>query len=151
MEKRISRVEFATIKRVAQCVSPMLQKRDKLDKQIKKMSEERDSLNLQIEGFEQGIKALCGGLTSEDIVHRESVVLEDKFDKDGRPVKKVTFEPNPCVRVEDGAYYLTIPEQENQAQGVYPDHYDNMEKYPEEQSEEQEALEVQESTDSVLE
>lgn len=110
MEKKISKREFATIKRVAQCVSPMVQKKEKIQQQIADLNNELILLNTQISGFEQGIKALCCGLSSEDIVHREITPLEGKFDKEGRQLKKVSFEPNNNVRFEDGFYYVTLPE-----------------------------------------
>lgn len=112
MEKRISVREWATVKRIAQSVQPMVQKKDTIQKKIKELATEYQSLNDQIEGFEHGIKALCGGLGTEALIHREVVTVPGKYDKDGRPLKKTSYEPNPCVKFDkdNAQYVITLPE-----------------------------------------
>lgn len=114
MEKYISVREWATVKRIAQSVQPMVQKKNNIKEKLAKLLEEYKMLNTQIEGFELGIKALCNGLTTEDLVHREINVVEGKFDKDGRPLKKTTFEPNDNISFdkEKNMYVITIPDEE---------------------------------------
>lgn len=112
MEKVISVREWATVKRIALSVNPMVQKKNAISRKMEELTQEVTLLDAQIEAFEHGIKALCCGLGTEDLVHREMTVTEGKFDKDGRPLKKVTYEPNPNVRFDrdKGVYVITVPD-----------------------------------------
>ena len=84
--------QFATVKRVAQNVNPLVVKRTKILAKIEELNEEITSINEEISGHEMGIKALTGGMTSEQLV---SKVVEDtgKFDKDGKTIKVTKYEP----------------------------------------------------------
>lgn len=112
MEKIISIREWATIKRIAQSVNPMVLKKQAVYKKMKELAGEYQALNAQIAGFEGGVKALCGGLGTEQLIHKETSVIEGKFDKDGKPQKKTVYLPNTCVNYdrEKNVYVLTLPE-----------------------------------------
>lgn len=113
MEKVISTREWATVKRIAQSVQPMVQKKAQIKEKLQELADEYKMLDAQIQGFEHGIKALCGGLSTEQLVHREVKVLEGKFDKDGRPMKKASFEPNPNVHYDKdkNVWVITFDEE----------------------------------------
>lgn len=91
--KTISVRQFATIKRVAQNVNPLVIKKNKILSKIVDLKDECTALEAEIEGHEMGIKALTGGLTSEGLVVKR---IEDtgKVDKDGKPIKKTVYEPS---------------------------------------------------------
>lgn len=99
MSKTLTTRQFATIKRVAQNVNPLVVKKQKITNKIAKLEEEFKNICLEIEGHEMGIKAITGGYTSEDLIIKR---VEDtgKKDKDGNPVKVTKYEPNP-----DKVYY----------------------------------------------
>ena len=84
--------QFATVKRVAQNVNPLVVKRTKILAKIEELNEEITAINEEISGHEMGIKALTGGMTSEQLVNK---VVEDtgKFDKDGKTIKVTKYEP----------------------------------------------------------
>lgn len=114
MEITLSTRQWAIIKRTAQNVAPNVAKKANIQKKMLELASEYKSLDAQIAGFEQGIKALCHGLGTEDLIHRAVTIVEGKFDKDGRPLKKVSYEPNSNV-VYDAAknvYVVTVPEVE---------------------------------------
>lgn len=94
MSKTLTTRQFATIKRVAQNVNPLVIKKGKILDKISKLEEEFKALCEEIEGHEMGIKAITGGYTSENLVIKR---VEDtgKTDKDGNPVKVTKYEPNP--------------------------------------------------------
>ena len=90
--KTLTTRQFATVKRVAQNVNPLVVKKNKLMDKINAIREEIEALNDEILGHEMGIKALTGGLISEDLITKK---VEDtgKVDKDGRPIKITKYEP----------------------------------------------------------
>lgn len=111
-KKELSTRQWATIKRTAQNVLPLIQKREKLQKYV----EELETINAQIEGMEYGTKALTGGYTSEEIVKRvvsdyvDSNTGAVKTDKDGRALKITKYVPNNDVVEFDAqanVYYIT--------------------------------------------
>lgn len=90
--------QFATVKRVAQNVNPLVVKKNKIAAKISELSVEYNALTEEIEGHEMGIKALTGGYISEDLVTKK---VEDtgKLDKDGKPIKVTKYEPKEGVVV----------------------------------------------------
>lgn len=113
--------QWATIKRVAQSVQPMVQKKDNLYKKIQELAEEYKTLEAQIEGFEHGIKAMCEGLGTEDLVERKITIVEGKTDKDGRPLKKTSYEPTSIVQYNELTNNYTItPTVENPNEPTNP-------------------------------
>lgn len=104
--------QFATVKRVAQNVNPSVVKKNKIAAKINKLNAEYNALTEEIEGHEMGVKALTGGLTSEDLVVKK---VEDtgKVDKDGKPIKVTKYEPKAGVVVfneEANVYEIHVKE-----------------------------------------
>ena len=111
-KKELSTRQWATIKRTAQNVFPLIEKRNKLQKYV----EELETINAQIEGMEYGTKALTGGYTSEEIVKKVVSDYVDpttgavKTDKDGRALKITKYVPNTDIVEFDAqanVYYVT--------------------------------------------
>lgn len=90
----ISVRQFASIKRIAMNVNPLVVKKNKLISKINELTEEIAQLNDEIEGNEMGIKSLTGGFGSEVLVVKK-VVDSGKTDKNGNPIKITKYEPNP--------------------------------------------------------
>lgn len=88
--KEFSKFEIASIKRVAQNVSSMVIKKNKIKAQIDKLQEEYDQLVAMQEQYEAPIRTMTGGYSSEDLFER---VVENtgKVDKDGKPVKVTKY------------------------------------------------------------
>lgn len=107
--KTISVRQFATIKRVAQNVNPLVIKKNKILSKIVDLKDECTALEAEIEGHEMGIKALTGGLTSESLVVKR---IEDtgKVDKDGKPIKKTVYEPSDKLVWDEAAGVYNIIE-----------------------------------------
>lgn len=131
MSKNLSVRQFATVKRVAQNVNPLVVKKNKIAAKINELNAEYNALVEEIEGHEMGIKALTGGLISEDLVVKK---VEDtgKVDKDGKPIKVTKYEPKEGVvtfNEETNMYEIHIEEPE--VEDVTPDIVDDTEKAPE--------------------
>ena len=111
-KKELSTRQWATIKRTAQNVLPLIEKRKKLEKYVAEL----EATDAQIEGMEYGTKILTGGYTSEEIVKRVVSDYVDpttgavKTDKDGRALKITKYVPNTDVVEFDAqanVYYIT--------------------------------------------
>lgn len=131
MSKTLTVRQFAGVKRIAQNVNPLVVKKNKIAAKIDELNAEYNALTEEIEGHEMGVKALTGGLTSEDLVVKK---VEDtgKVDKEGRPVKVTKYEPKEGVVVfneEANVYEIHIEEPELEA--VTPEVVDDTEKAPE--------------------
>ena len=123
--------QFAGVKRIAQNVNPLVVKKNKIAAKIDELNAEYNALTEEIEGHEMGVKALTGGLTSEDLVVKK---VEDtgKVDKDGRPIKKVDYIPNPNILVfNEGTRVYEIHIEEPTIDNVAPETVDDTEKAPE--------------------
>ena len=110
-KKELSTRQWATIKRTAQNVLPLIEKRKKLEKYVAEL----EAVNAQIEGMEYGTKILTGGYTSEEVVKRVVSDYVDpttgavKTDKDGRALKITKYVPNTDVVEFDAqanVYYI---------------------------------------------
>lgn len=110
-KKELSTRQWATIKRTAQNVLPLIEKRAKLEKYVAEL----EAINAQIEGMEYGTKILTGGYTSEEIVKRvvsdyvDSTTGSVKTDKNGRTLKITKYVPNTDVVEFDAqanVYYI---------------------------------------------
>ena len=129
--KTISIRQFASVKRIAQNVSPLVVKKNKIAAKIDELNAEYNALIEEIEGHEMGVKALTGGLTSEDLVVKK---VEDtgKVDKDGRPIKVTKYEPKEGVVVfNEEANVYEIHVEEPEFENVNPEVVDDTEKAPE--------------------
>jgi hypothetical protein len=112
MNKVLSVRQFASVKRIAMNVNPLVVKKNKIAARINELNAEYNALTEEIEGHEMGIKALTGGYTSEDLVTKR---VEDtgKVDKEGKPIKKTTYEPKEGVVIfneEANVYEIHIEE-----------------------------------------
>lgn len=133
MNKILSVRQFATVKRVAQNVNPLVVKKNKIAAKINELNAEYNALTEEIEGHEMGIKALTGGFISEDLVVKR---VEDtgKVDKDGKPIKVTKYEPKEGVVVfneEANVYEIHAEEPELEPEAVALDTIDDTEKAPE--------------------
>lgn len=129
--KTLSIRQMATVKRVAQNVNPLVVKKNKIAAKINELNAEYNALTDEIEGHEMGIKALTGGLISEDLVIKK---VEDtgKVDKDGKPIKVTKYEPKEGVVVfNEEANVYEIHTEEPEPEAVTPDTVDDTEKAPE--------------------
>lgn len=129
--KTLTTRQFATVKRVAQNVNPLVVKKNKIAAKIDELNAEYNALTEEIDGHEMGIKALTGGLTSEDLVVKK---VEDtgKVDKDGNPIKVTKYEPKAGVVVfneEANVYEIHI--EEPAIDNVAVETVDDTEKAPE--------------------
>ena len=134
--------QFATVKRVAQNVNPLVVKKNKIAAKIDELNAEYNALVEEIEGHEMGIKALTGGFISEDLVVKK---VEDtgKVDKNGCPVKVTKYEPKAGVVVfNEEANMYEIHTEEPAIDNVAPETVDDTEKAPE--------VEVKGSEDTIF-
>ena len=92
--KEISVRQFASIKRIAMNVNPLVVKKNKLISKINELTVEIAEINDAIEGNEMGIKTITGGLSSEVLITK-TVTDSGKVDKNGNPIKVTKYEPNP--------------------------------------------------------
>ena len=123
--------QFAGVKRVAQNVNPLVVKKNKVAAKIDELNAEYNALTEEIEGHEMGVKALTGGLTSEDLVVKK---VEDtgKVDKDGKPVKVTKYESKAgTVSFNEEANVYEIHVDEPTVEDVAPESVDDTEKTPE--------------------
>lgn len=112
MNKTLTVRQFAGVKRIAQNVNPLVVKKNKIAAKIDELNTEYNALTEEIEGHEMGVKALTGGLTSEDLVVKK---VEDtgKVDKEGKPIKVTKYEPKASVvtyNEEQNVYEIHIEE-----------------------------------------
>lgn len=112
MNKTLTVRQFASVKRVAANVNPLVVKKNKITAKIKELNTEYNALVEEIEGHEMGIRRLTGGLTSEDLTVKK---VEDtgKVDKEGKPIKVTKYEPKAGVvtyNEEQNVYEIHIEE-----------------------------------------
>lgn len=134
MNKTLTIRQFASVKRIAQNVNPLVVKKNKIAAKIDELNAEYNALTEEIEGHEMGIKALTGGLTSEDLVVKK---VEDtgKVDKDGKPIKVTKYEPKAgTVVFNEEANVYEIHVEEPAIDNVAPETVDDTEKAPEVES-----------------
>ena len=117
MEKELTTRQFAPIKRVAQNVSPLVLKRNKLIQKIEELNNTIVELNEEIDGYEVGIKRLTGGLSSTDLIVR-TVKSVERLDEEGNTIISTTtqWEPSSLVTYdkERNIYIIRIPDQEEE-------------------------------------
>lgn len=131
MNKTLTVRQFAGVKRTAQNVNPLVVKKNKIAAKIDELNAEYNALTEEIEGYEMGVKALTGGLTSEDLVVKK-VKDTGKVDKDGKPVKVTKYEPKAGVVVfNEEANVYEIHVEEPAIDNVAPETVDDAEKAPE--------------------
>ena len=131
MNKTLTVRQFASVKRIAQNVNPLVVKKNKIAAKIDELNAEYNALTEEIEGHEMGVKALTGGLTSEDLVVKK---VEDtgKVDKDGKPVKVTKYEPKAGIMVfNEEANVYEIHVEEPAIDNLMPGAIDDTEKVSE--------------------
>lgn len=129
--KTLSVRQFATVKRVAQNVNPLVVKKNKIATKISELNAEYNALTEEIEGHEMGIKALTGGFISEDLVVKK-VENTGKVDKEGKPIKTTKYEPREGIVVfNEEANMYEIHTEEPDIEDVALDEVDDTEKAPE--------------------
>ena len=120
--KVISVRDWASIKKMAQIVNPLVSKKNNILKKIDTLMNEIEGpggLNEQIAGMEAGIKARFLGLGTEQLVKK---VITPYVREDGTPVldaktgKQLTrtiYEPLECLvyNKENNNYVLTVVEE----------------------------------------
>lgn len=124
--KVISVREFASIKKMAQIVNPLVSKKRTIMKKIAALTAEiegPEGLDIQIAGMEAGIKAKFLGLGTEQLVRKvvSPAVREDGTPildaKTGKQLTKTTYEPTDVLKYdkEHNNYILTITDEEDQS------------------------------------
>ena len=124
--KVISVRDFASIKKMAQIVNPLVSKKRTIMKKIAALTEEiegPEGLDIQIAGMEAGIKAKFLGLGTEQLVRKvvSPAVREDGTPildaKTGKQLTKTTYEPTDVLKYdkEHNNYILTVIDEEGQS------------------------------------
>lgn len=112
MEKRLSFYEFQSVKTVAKACSPLVAKREKVQKQIdnltekymKKLEEQLNKLNGEYDVIDTQIKALESGIIqitgfrTEQLVRK---VVECGTDSNGKPTKTTKYLPTSIVSYDE--------------------------------------------------
>lgn len=124
--KVISVRDFASIKKMAQIVNPLVSKKRTIMKKIAALTAEiegPEGLDIQIAGMEAGIKAKFLGLGTEQLVRKvvSPAVREDGTPildaKTGKQLTKTTYEPTDVLKYdkEHNNYILTVIDEEGQS------------------------------------
>ena len=124
--KVISVRDFASIKKMAQIVNPLVSKKRTIMKKIAALTAEiegPEGLDIQIAGMEAGIKAKFLGLGTEQLVRKvvSPAVREDGTPildaKTGKQLTKTTYEPTDILKYdkEHNNYILTVNDEEGQS------------------------------------
>jgi len=101
MKKEISTRVWASVKRTAQIIYPIMARKERLRKRIDVLTRECQICDTEMESFEQGIKNFCGGLGTKKLIRREMVTVKDKLDKDGKPIRKAVYAPSDIVSYDE--------------------------------------------------
>ena len=123
--KVISVRDWASIKKMAQIVNPLVSKKNNILKKIDTLMNEIEGpggLNEQIAGMEAGIKARFLGLGTEQLVKKVTApyVREDGTPvldaKTGKQLTRTTYEPLECLvyNKENNNYVLTVVEEDDE-------------------------------------
>ena len=114
--RKFTKFEIATIKRTAQNVNPMVTKKAKIAKVILALKEEWDRLDTMQSQYEESIKTMTGGYTTEDLVVKV-VEPTNSVDKNGNPIKITKYVlryPDTVIPpVEDTTIVYNESEEEN--------------------------------------
>lgn len=89
-KKEFSKFEIATIKRTAQSVNPMVTRKNKITEQIEELQKEWDTLNAAQNQYEEAIRTMTGGYTTEDLVTKV-IETTSAVDKNGKPIKVTKY------------------------------------------------------------
>ena len=89
-KKEFSKFEIATIKRTAQSVNPMVTRKNKIIEQVTELQKEWDTLNATQNQYEEAIRNMTGGYTTEDLVTKV-IETTSAVDKNGKPIKVTKY------------------------------------------------------------
>lgn len=106
--KTITFRQLAVIKRTAQNVNPLVEKRKKALAKLEELYTELETLNTEIAGHEGGIKAMTG-YTSSDLVTKVVTKL-DKTDKKGNVLTKTEYIPTSILKYNEEKNVYEIEE-----------------------------------------
>ena len=98
--KELTRFEMAVVKRTAQNTKSLRTKRDKLVAKISACQVELESINIMIEKFEQPIKEMTGGYTSEEVLNGIPEMQEEQVVMDVEETKECEETPVETTNVE---------------------------------------------------
>lgn len=90
MEK-FTKFQKANLKRYAQIMDPLINKRNKALEKIAKLKSEVDDYQKQLDMTDTLVKGMTGGYSIEAIV-KKVITPTDKLDKNGNVIKITTFE-----------------------------------------------------------
>lgn len=90
MEK-FTKFQKANLKRYAQIMDPLINKRNKALEKIAKLKNEVDDYQKQLDMTDTLVKGMTGGYSIEAIV-KKVITPTDKLDKNGNVIKITTFE-----------------------------------------------------------
>lgn len=115
--KKFSKFEIAAIKRTAQSVNILVTKKEVLKRKISELQDELKIVEDTQAPYEEAVKAITGGYTTEDIITKETVMRTD-----GKPsyVKFVLKYPETVIPVDSDMSAMDanadIEENENNAE-----------------------------------
>lgn len=113
---------MAAIKRTAQSVNPLVIRKNKIHQKIADLNLELEEIESCINGWENAIISMTGGLKSEDLVKKTVITSYNddgsvKLDKDGKPIKTTKYEANLDVlqyNEDTRDYTILEPEKEEE-------------------------------------
>lgn len=88
--KKFSKWELTVIKNTAKNVSPIVAKKTKIREKLEELAKEYNSLQELQNRFEENVKSITGGYTTEDLVERV-VETTNSVDKNGNPIKAAKY------------------------------------------------------------
>ena len=117
MEKRISTRELAAVKRTAMNVAPIVAKKNKAKAMIQKWTDEYNTQEAALAGYESGLMAQLG-LRTEQVVTKV-VEPTGKLDKNGKEIKQTKYVLTDNVRYDsDKNEYIVTIKDENDNEGA---------------------------------
>jgi len=116
MEKRISYMDFQSVRSVAKAIDPKLREKESIKKKIEKLAEEYKSCDAQIAALEAGIVAIVGCHVT-DLVKK---VIEPGVDGKGNPTKTTKYLPTNIVSYDQATkqYIVTLPDNSAPAEAA---------------------------------
>jgi hypothetical protein len=88
--KKFSKWELTVIKNTAKNVSPIVAKKVKIREKLEELAKEYNNLQELQNRFEENVKSITGGFTTEDLIERV-VETTNSVDKNGNPIKVTKY------------------------------------------------------------
>lgn len=89
--KEFNKFQIAQLKRTAQNVASLVKRKNKVQGLVKQYTDELNSLQLQIDGWQGPVKLMFDGYTTEDLVHAEVTDTGKVDPKTGKPIKTTKY------------------------------------------------------------